>query len=77
MFHDEEKVNSIIARSPHCANFGSNGDGVHKGRACYYVTRSTQELQKSIFLLKYGNLVFVVYVDTFICRFTQFQNCPL
>ena len=36
----------IIASSLHNENFGSNAGGVHKGRACYFVTRSTQELQE-------------------------------
>ena len=37
IFHHKQKVHSIIARSLHSANFGSNADGVLKGRACYSV----------------------------------------
>ena len=41
-----KKIFFIIAHSLHSANFGSKAGGVHKGKACYSVTRSTQELQE-------------------------------
>ena len=60
MFHDDQKVHSIIARSLHSANFGSNADGVHKGRVCYFVTRSTQELQELQDLQCYKVIMFQI-----------------
>ena len=51
MFHDEQKVHSTIARSLHCVNFGSNAGGVHKRRACYSISRSTQELRRACYSL--------------------------
>ena len=51
MFHDEQKVHSTIARSLHCVNFGSNAGGVNKRRACYSVSRSTQELRRACYSL--------------------------
>ena len=49
MCHYEQNVHFIIARCLHSANFGSNAGGVHKGRACYSVLRSTQELGRACY----------------------------
>ena len=49
MCHDEQKVHFTIARSLHGVNFGSKAGGVQKGRACYSVSRSTQELGRACY----------------------------
>ena len=80
MFHDEHKVHSTIARSLHCVNFGSNAGGVHKRRACYSVSRSTQELRRACYSLSRSTqelLDLQCYKVTMLLCYEFNQNCPI